>query len=295
VASMVVLLDSQEAILPLRAVAREFAIDPASPDGVMLGLIEEALEFVVALRLGDKLPSELNGGEASWNPSEEDRRLAASRARRELVRCVFARMGQTVALDATLTPGWEEAPANRKILRQAIDGAATLLDGMDAEAITSLVASISDELAYIETMRRTLARGMSGPQDKLLRIRVADLPAARRDTVHQVQALARRGLKEIDGRFDTVDASLDDFLAVLRDVPAAIGMLRRQRDWLFRTKHAWEPVFGDWKKVSGHIDEFFWKVIERTYTFLAPRFMSFKEWNALEAKPVAAPLRAKVW
>ena len=293
--SMVVQLDSHEAVLPLRSVAREFAIDPASPDGVMLGLIEEALEFVVVLRLGDKLPSELNGGEASWKPSEADRRLAASRARRELVRCVFARMGQNVALDATLIPGWEEASANRKILRQAIDGAVPLLDGADAQEVTSRVASISDELACIETMRRTLARGMSGPQDKLLRIRVSDLPAARRDTVHQVQALARRGLKEIDHRFDTVDAYLDDFLAMLQDTPTAIGMLRRHRDWLFRTKHAWEPVFADWNKVSGHIDEFFWKVIERTYAFLAPRFMSFQEWSASVAKSAPAPIRAKVW
>jgi hypothetical protein len=31
----------------------------------MLILIEQALDYVVSLRLGDKLPSELNGGAAS--------------------------------------------------------------------------------------------------------------------------------------------------------------------------------------------------------------------------------------
>ena len=57
---MVVQLEGQEAVLPLRSVAREFGIEPESADGQMLGLIEQALDFVVAIRLGDKLPSELD-------------------------------------------------------------------------------------------------------------------------------------------------------------------------------------------------------------------------------------------
>ena len=53
---MVVQLSSQEAVLPLKSVAREFRIEPNSADGQMLELIEQALDFVVALRIGDKLP-----------------------------------------------------------------------------------------------------------------------------------------------------------------------------------------------------------------------------------------------
>src|ERR1700677_2568654 len=75
VPSMVIQLDKQEAVLPLKSVAREFRVDPESADGRMLGLIEQALEFVVALKLGDKLPSELNGGVASWDPTDQDRRI----------------------------------------------------------------------------------------------------------------------------------------------------------------------------------------------------------------------------
>ena len=93
VPSMVVQLDSQEAVLPLQSVAREFRIDPAGADGQMLSLIEQALEFVVSLKLGDKLPSELNGGAASWEPDTQDRRVADSRVRHILVRCIFARQG----------------------------------------------------------------------------------------------------------------------------------------------------------------------------------------------------------
>ena len=79
VPSMVIRLEGQEAVLPLGSVAREFRVDAESADGQMLTLIEQALDFVVSIKIGDKLPSELNGGAASWEPTAQDRRIAASR------------------------------------------------------------------------------------------------------------------------------------------------------------------------------------------------------------------------
>src|ERR1700710_840024 len=107
--SMVVRLEGQEAVLPLQSVAREFKVDAESADGKMLILIEQALEFVVTLKLGDKLPTELNGGDASWEPTVQDRRTAASRVGHNLVRCVFARLGKKVTITGGGAPGWEEA------------------------------------------------------------------------------------------------------------------------------------------------------------------------------------------
>jgi hypothetical protein len=292
---MVVQLESQEAVLPLHSIAREFGVDAASPDGQMLILIEQALDFVVALRLGDKLPSELNGGESSWKPSEQDRKVATSRVWHDLLRCVFARMGQSVTIAGAGAPGWEDTTANQEWLQKAVDGAVVQLGDPDAMEVAVSVASISEELACIETMRRTLMRGMAGPQEKLLKIQADQIPVSRRDTMKQVQGLARRGLNEVTGRFDEVDARLDDILAMLRDTPAAIAWLRRQRDWLFRTRHAWEPVFADWAAAPNRFDEFLWKVVERTYSFLAPRFMSFQEWTTMDTKAKQQAKREKVW
>jgi hypothetical protein len=144
-------------------------------------------------------------------------------------------------------------------------------------------------------MRRVLTRGMAGPREKLLKLRADQVPASRRDILHQVQLLTRRGLKEIGSRLDEVDARLDDMLGMLRDVPVAVTLLRRHRDWLYRSKLAWEPVFTGWAGLSGEVDEFLWKVVERTYAFLAPRFMSYQEWTQLDAKPKQRTLRATVW
>jgi hypothetical protein len=291
--SMVVLLDSQEAVLPLQSVAREFRVDPTSPDGQMLTLIEQALEFVVSIKFGDKLPSELNGGEASWEPNPQDRRVAASRVRHNLVRSVFARLGKRVTITGTL--GWEDQPKNQDFLREAITGAAAQLDGLDEAEVATRVGSISEEMAYIEAMRRPLSRGVTNMRDKLLHIDSGEIPISQQETFKQVQSLARLGIKEVMSRFDEVDVRLDDFLGVLRDIPAAIAGLRRQRDWLFRTNRAWTAVFTDWEAAPKHFNEFLLRVVERTYVFLAPRFMSFQEWTTAESKFKKTTLRATVW
>jgi hypothetical protein len=295
VPSMVVQLESQDAVLPLRAVAREFKLEPESGDGKMLALIEQALDFVVSIRLGDKLPSELYGGEASWEPSEQDRRIAASQVRHNLVRCVFARMHKTAAIKGGAVPGWEVDAQNSALLQQAIIGAAEQIEGTDGAEIETRVGLLNAEMAYIECMRRTLIRGISGPRDKLLRIKLAEVPIARQETVKQVQTLARRGLAEITGRFDAVDQRLDDVLAMVRDLPPAVAWLRAQRDWKVRTNNAWAPVFNDWASAPSHFDDFLWKVVERTYTFLAPRYMSFQEWSIRDTRVKSDTMRSDRW
>jgi hypothetical protein len=294
VPSMVVQLESQDAVLPLRSVAREFNLEPQHGDGRMLGLIEQALDFVVSIRLGDKLPSELYGGEASWEPSAQDRRIAASAVRHNLVRCVFARMRATVSIKGGAVPGWEEDTQNRVLLQQAINGAAAQIEGTNEREIETRVDALNSEMAFIECMRRTLIRGIQGPREKLLRIKLGELPIARQETVKQVQTLAKRGLGEITSRFDTVDQRLDDVLAMVRDLPPAVAWLRAQRDWQFRTNHAWTPVFTDWASAPSNFDDFLWKVIERTYMFLAPRFMAFKEWNIRDTR-VKDTMRVDTW
>lgn len=292
--SMVVQIDNHEAVLPLRSVAHEFKIDPESADGQMLVLIEQALEFVVVLHLGENLPSELDTGEASWKPTLRDRQLAASRLWHELVRGMMARSGQTAAI-TSIVPGWENHPGNRKQVDAAIEGAISQLGGVDAAEVTARIEKIGEELAYIETMRRTLTRGMAEPRDKLFPEVSDHVPLVRRDMLHQVQTLAQRGMDEITRKLDEADARLDDILAMMRDLDAAITWLREQRDRLFRINRAWEPVFEDWGSMSGRLDDFFWKAVERTYAFLAPQFMSFQEWTVIGSRPKQAGLRAKVW
>lgn len=63
---LVIRLDDRQASLPVSALMREFSIGPGDEDGVMLAMVTRALEFVTGLRIGDRLPSEILTGEASW-------------------------------------------------------------------------------------------------------------------------------------------------------------------------------------------------------------------------------------
>jgi hypothetical protein len=295
VPSMVIQLEGHEAVLSLASIAREFRVDVDSQDGQMLSLIEQALDFVVSVKIGDKLPSELNGGVPSWEPNEQDRRIASSRIRHNLVRCVFARMGKPVTLSGGGTPGWEDDPKNKVLVQDAIVGAAHQLDDTDEADVAGRVASLCEEMAYIENLRRALARGLVHIRDKLLHIKIGEVQVSQQELVKQVQLLARLGNKEIMARFDEVDVRLDDILAMLRDLPAVTASMRGQRDWLFRTNRAWAGVFADWAAAPKHVDEFLIKVAERTYVFLAPRYMSFQEWTTAEAKMKKSAVRSKVW
>jgi hypothetical protein len=58
---------------------------------------------------------------------------------------------------------------------------------------------------------------------------------------------------------------------------------------------AWTGVFADWAAAPKHYNDFVLKIIERTYHFLAPRFMSFQEWTTAESRLKKSKLRATTW
>jgi hypothetical protein len=294
VPSMVIPFDGHDAVLPLRSLAREFQLGQDSPDARMLHLIEQALDFVVAVRLGDTLPPELFG-QASWEPTDQDRRIASSRMWKSLVHGTQPQSGTTTKIEGGTEPGWESLPQNHQLIRDAISAATQLLGNREDIDIRECVATVIAELSYIETMRRILGRNLQVMRERLVGRSIPELPSVRRDTYRQVQALARRGVGEITRRFDDIDASLDNVLALLRDTPGTVATLRRKRDWLFRTNHAWNPVFNDWSSAPVQYDEFLWKTVERTYQFLAPRYMPFHEWSVTGGTVKQEGTHQKVW
>jgi len=294
VPSMAIELDGQTAVLPLKSLAREFGLAEDSADGQMLRLIEQALDYVVAVRIGDALPPEL-GGVASWEPTDHDRRVASSHVWHALVRCVFDRLRKAYEIQGGAVPGWESNQANKVLAREAIDGAAALLGDIDGDEAQARIAVVIAELGYIEAMRRMQTRGIAWVTEKLLHRQVPDVAPSRSEALRQVQALARRGIEEINRRLAEVDAMLDDVLALLEDLPATVADLRRRRDWLFRTNRAWTPMFTDWAHAPSHTDEFLWKAVERSYQFLAPRYMPFKEWSLSLTGFKSGPMKMQVW
>ena len=57
--------------------------------------------------------------------------------------------------------------------------------------------------------------------------------------------------------------------------------IRSNRDWLYRTRLAWEGILRQWRPPPQQLDDMSWGLITRTYRFLAPRFMPVQEWQLL--------------
>ena len=75
----VLTIDDSEYVLPLDGIKAEFGLAEDSPDARMLALVEEALHYQRVIRPGDPVPREMVTGEASWEITDDHRRIAHQR------------------------------------------------------------------------------------------------------------------------------------------------------------------------------------------------------------------------
>jgi hypothetical protein len=277
---MAISFGEREAVLPLDSLQREFSIDPGSPDGLMLGQIAAALDFVSALRIGDPLPSEILTGAASWESDPQHRDIAATRLRLQLVDWLNTGAGaHRAAMDVGSLLLVADDPQLRRQVQQALTRAAETLGVESPLDIVERLAQLSDELAYIEALRDRLlrrVREMSGKVENLARGFRGG--ATQVETLGQVRRLSSVALRRIGTRFEELDRRTGDVITALRNVAGHQVFIRQQRDWLYRSQRAWEPILTEWDAASG-LDEGTLGLLGRTYRFLAPRFMPVKEWT----------------
>jgi hypothetical protein len=279
---MVVLLGEREAALPLRAVQREFDIADDTEDGRMLALIAASLDFVTSLRLGDALPAEVLSGEASWEPSPQHLRVADARLRLQLaawLRSGTAEDQSAMAPQALMAAA--DTPAMRQAVEQACRRAAADLKLAGPEAVPPMLEALAQELAYVEALRERLLQPVQGIASKLTRLAhgwrgdVAQL-----EKLTQVRRLNQTALSRIGGRFEELDAQTGEVLAALRNLDSQRTFIRSNRDWLYRTLRAWQPLLLEWESVGFTFDDHARSALENAYRFLAPRFMPVTEWLA---------------
>jgi hypothetical protein len=280
---MVVQLGEREAVLPLRSLQREFGIPDDSADGRMLAQIAASLDFVAGLHLGDPLPAEVLSGEASWDPSPAHFQVANAKLRLQLVAWLRAdRIGTESTLDPKALIAAADDPASRQQVQEAFRKAAGELGQPSPDAVVELVEDLGRELAYIEALRERLLGRVQGMAVKLERLTQAFRgDQAQLETLTQVRRLTGVAMKQIARRFAELDAQTGEVMQTLRNLDSQRTFIRSNRDWLYRTQRAWQPVLLDWDQAGFGFDEHTRALLVRTYQFLAPRFMSVTEWSSL--------------
>jgi len=295
---MVVSLGERSASLPLRALQREFQISDHSPDGQMLGLIAEALNYVGELALGDALPGEVLDGVASWQPERRHQEIAAARLRGQLLAWLRPDMARC-ARDGEAALLLDADASRRTQIQQAFEKAAQELGMASPALVVEGLEALAEELSYIEALRdRFLGRvkAMARRLGVLAQDRSVD--SGRLETLTQVQRLTVIGLRGITTCFAEIDGRTDEVLAALRNADSHRSYIRSHRDLLYRRFRLWEAVLAAWDRLGPEADESFWAVMQLSYRFLAQHFMPATEWPSVLAprrKPAAAKLAAMTW
>jgi hypothetical protein len=281
--AMVVKLGEKEAAIPLRSLQREFGIPDASDDGQMLGLIAQSLDFIACLRIGDALPAEVLSGQASWEPDALHLRIANARLQWQLVAWLNSGTGgDSPNLDAGALLQVADDPARRQQVQEAFAKAAETLGLPSREAVIQLVEELAHELAYIEAQRDRLLRRVKEMAEKLNRMaQTYRGDGAHLETLTQVRRLTGVALSQISHRFDELDAQTGEVMAALRNADSQRTFIRSNRDWLYRTQRAWQTLLVEWDVAGIGFDEGILLLLNRSYQFLAPRYMPVTEWTSL--------------
>jgi hypothetical protein len=249
----------------------------------MLGLITEALDFVAGLHLGDPLPSEVLTGRASWQPGQRFQQAAATKLRIQLLAWLdpaAAGNRPPPSLDAM-----ESDPVLRAGVQRAFEQAALELGLPNSQAVMALVGELADELSYIEALRETFLRRVASMVARLDGLSTGVVMNAERQTaLSRIRKLAHTAETQIRGRFTEVDAQTGEVLATLRHLERHIAFIRAHRDWLYRSSRAWESLLLEWDSAMPGLDDAAWKRLNRTYHFLAPRFMPVQEWFSADGQ-----------
>lgn len=280
---MIVTMGEREAALPLRALQREFGIEDASADGRMLALIAESLDYVVALSLGDRLPAEVVDGRASWEPDLQHRKLALTKLRVELLTWIDPAATDPAKGDPVAR--LETDPALRQQVQRAFERAAVMLELVDSNAVVTLVEELAGELAYIEALRDRVLRPVQGLTVRLERLSVSvrgDMQ--RQETITRVARLMIVARNQLLARFTDIAAQTGEVMSALRNIESQTSFIRSNRDQLYRSQRAWQPLLDAWRTAEVAQGAVPWDLVARTYHFLAARHMPVTEWRAVGAQ-----------
>ena len=272
-------IDDSEFALPFPGILREFNIAEDSPDARMLDLVAEALHYQRVIRPGDPVPKEMITGEASWEITEQHRRIAMQRLNVQLA-CWITGEDRLIT-DPEQLQQIAEDPSIRQKVKEALDRAVKEL-GLDEngkEIVLDRIQELVEDLAGVEALRDYVDR-IRLIQAKVQRLRrlygdemtVLDIA----DSVARLMELARSGVED---DFEMIDAQTGEIIAVLKNMEAQTKFIREMRDDLHRRLEEWEETFEMWGPVRMAANEDNANVLRMTYRFLAPRYMQVDEWD----------------
>jgi len=264
------------AALGLDTLRTEFGVDPESPDGVLLAIIEKSLRFVKEIRPGDSIPRELLDGTASWSVEPRHRLRATTHLRAR----VIGSDETTDAEDAALERFMESPDTIERYQCATADIARKIGKDMDAEAVEAQLDSLARELAYIEALREQCGQILAiVPKiNQLARVYRNDRGIV--NELSRIRTLLLRPIEFFDGIFARLgNRNGDDIAKTLEDFYAHVAFIRDQRDDVHQSMMRWEPILAGWKTIEMARSGATEAKITELYRFTARHYVTQQEWS----------------
>ncbi|MCB2108700.1 MAG: hypothetical protein KDE14_13415 [Rhodobacteraceae bacterium] len=275
-----------EGLIEIPILRKEFGIEDGSHDSKLIELAEAGLRFVVDIKPGDEIPTEILTGKASWTVSGKHKKIAEQRLQVQLLSWVS---GKEVLLtdpkEIELFLGQIE---NREKLREAFKDAAVALgfERDNAEPVIKQLELLARELCYIEALRDryssipTILEKMAILSKNLGNDRNAKLE------LNRVMSLMRTGVREYLAIFEEADAQTGEIISALKSIDRQVAYIRKIRDDLHFLLMQWEPFIKEipnWRAKRGPDTD---RAMSNLYRFLAPRYSAGK--SLLKHRTLAA-------
>jgi len=291
-AGVSIMMTKNEGFLTLQALRKEFSIDVESADGQMLNQIADALKYVKGLMIGDKLPQEILTGEASWKLSPKHMQVAHQRITLQLMKLVS--LDEPTTSDPAELLKLADDPEIKRKINESFEVAAVEL-GMQREQkqeVIGFVDILAAELGYIEPLREKfqILIKMRSKVQLVRKMNAANMNL--RETSDQVARLTERAIGEFGGIFADIDARTAEILPMLGSIDESIAMIRKTRDNLHVRFMAMQELLDGWNKDQVEYSTKVSQLLQDTYQFLAPRFMSFVDWTSKSREE--SKIRSKV-
>ncbi|MFM2044661.1 MAG: hypothetical protein RLY86_3237 [Pseudomonadota bacterium] len=252
----------------LDQVRTTFGIKADSPDGRLLSLVERSLRHVQSIRPGDRIPSEILDGTASWTVEDRHRDMAWLK----LTTALLAQLGVTNLTVAET----EQAKAELRRSADVLAARIGLPPGSREEAVDR-AERLAAELGYIEALRDFYKPLFELPW-KLKEIQKAN----GRDQqitydTKRTQELLKVPMGRIRAALDSVDARMADLVTALAEPDKTVKLIRSRRDVLHYQSMDWQAILTTWRTLRPATNEAILSIAE-LIRFLSLRFVQVKSW-----------------
>jgi hypothetical protein len=277
--SMMLRLAEFDAVVPIRSLGNEFALDE-NGDAQLLELVIAGLKYVRTIRPGDSIPREILDGTASW--SLEDRHMEIAKGRITLQISSWQTGNEQVISDQSALLKMAEDPTIKARVNEAFGEIAKKL-GLPPEQKQDVIDQIDlvvRELAYIEALRERYQATVLVIRDKiLLFMKIYRRDRSFEEELGRLETLIRRPVTEIRGILDQVDAQSGEILSLLRHLDRQIAFIRESRDELHTRLMLWDDIIVKWRTIQIERSTENEQAMKEMYRFLARHFIVEKPWQ----------------